>query len=284
MLDLAIVGAGPYGLSVAAYMRRQGITYRIFGRPMDSWAAHMPKGMMLKSEGFASNINDPNGEFTLKQFCAERQIDYSDIGMPVHLETFTAYGLAFRERMVPELEDKLVVGVDRVQDGFVLKLDDGELVKARRVILAVGITHFQNIPENLAHLPAEYLSHSYRHRDLEEFRGRKVVVLGGGSSATDLAGLLQESGAEVRLVSRDSSLKFHNKPEIGKPRSLWQQIRHPQSGLGPGLKSRFYANSPLLFRLLPQRTRLDIVRTHLGPSGGWFIIDKIMGTVPLLLG
>ncbi|MGH9743806.1 MAG: NAD(P)-binding domain-containing protein [Candidatus Acidiferrum sp.] len=284
MLNLAIVGAGPYGLSVAAYMRRQGITYRIFGRPMDSWAAHMPKGMMLKSEGFASNINDPNGEFTLKQFCAERKIDYSDIGMPVHLETFTAYGLAFRERMVPELEDKLVVGVDRVQDGFVLKLDDGELVKARRVILAVGITHFQNIPENLAHLPAEYLSHSYRHRDLEEFRGRKVVVLGGGSSATDLAGLLQESGAEVRLVSRDSSLKFHNKPEIGKPRSLWQQIRHPQSGLGPGLKSRFYANSPLLFRLLSQRTRLDIVRTHLGPSGGWFIKDKIMGKVPLLLG
>ena len=84
--------------------------------------------MMLKSDGFASNIDDPEGRFTLKQFCAERGIEYADTGIPVRLDTFTAYGLAFRERMVPELEDKLVSGVERVPGGFLLRLDSGEEV------------------------------------------------------------------------------------------------------------------------------------------------------------
>src|SRR5580693_585379 len=118
MIEAAIIGAGPYGLSVAAHFRCRGIPFRIFGRPMDSWLAHMPKGMMLKSDGFASNIYDPDGEFTLKQFCADRKIEYSDAGIPVPLEAFSAYGLAFKERMVPELEDKLVVSVNRLPDGF----------------------------------------------------------------------------------------------------------------------------------------------------------------------
>jgi thioredoxin reductase len=283
MLDTVIIGAGPYGLSIAAHFRLRGIPFRIFGRPMDSWLQHMPKGMMLKSDGFASDIYDPERAFTLRQFCAERGIEYADAGVPVRLETFSAYGLAFRDRMVPELEDKLVVSVDRLPGGFVLRLEDGETIQARRVVLAVGITHFEHVPENLAHLPSESLSHSARHRELEPFRGRNVAVIGGGSSAMDLAGLLHEAGADVQLVSRRVELKFHSQP-TGKPRSWWQQVRHPQSGLGPGMRSRFFADAPGAFYHLPERLRLEIVRRTLGPSGGWFIRDKVIGKVPLHLG
>jgi thioredoxin reductase len=283
MLDVAIIGAGPYGLSLAAHFHRSGISFRIFGRPMDSWLRHMPKGMMLKSDGFASNIYDPEDAFTLERFCAERGIEYADTGIPVRLATFTEYGLAFRDRMVPELEDKLVVQVDRLPDGFVLRLEDGETVKARRVVLAVGITHFDYVPDNLAKLPPELLSHSFRHHDLEQFRNRSVAVIGGGSSALDVAGLLHEAGADAQLVSRRETLNFHTRP-TGKPRSWWQQIRHPQSGLGPGMRSRFYANAPMAFHYLPERIRVDVVRRALGPSGGWFIKDKVVGKVPCLLG
>jgi thioredoxin reductase len=283
MLSTAIIGAGPYGLSVAAHLRRSGVSFRIFGRPMDSWVAHMPKGMMLKSDGFASNIYDPESEFTLEKFCAERGIEYADAGTPVRLETFAAYGLAFKDRMVPELEDKLVANVHRVRDGFELQLADGETIQARTVVLAVGITHFDYVPESLAHLPAEFLSHSARHHEVEPFRGRDVVVVGGGSSAMDLAGLLHEAGAHVQLLSRRQELKFHSQP-TGKPRSRWQQIRHPQSGLGPGMRSRFFANAPGLFHYLPESIRVEAVRKTLGPSGGWFIRDKVIGKVPLHLG
>jgi thioredoxin reductase len=284
MLETAIIGAGPYGLSIAAHFRRRGIAFRIFGRVMDSWRAHMPKGMCLKSEGFASNISDGEGEFTLAQFCSERGIEYSDSGIPVRLDTFSAYGLAFKERMVPELEEKLVTSIERMSDGYRLALDTGESFSARQVVLAVGITHFEYTPPNLAGLPPELVSHSFRHHDLEPLRGRDVVIIGGGSSATDIAGLLHEAGVNVQLVSRRTSLKFHGAPQIGKPRWWWQQLQRPQSGIGPGWRLRFFADAPMVFHYLPESLRLEAVRRVLGPSGAWFIKDKVIGRVPLHLG
>lgn len=284
MTRVAIIGAGPYGLSLAAHFRNRGIPFRIFGRPMDSWLAHMPKGMMLKSDGFASNIYDPESRFTLRQFCAERGIEYADMGIPVKLGTFSDYGLAFRDRMVPELEDKTVVAIERSADGFQLRLEDGEEFKVERVVLAIGITHFEHIPENLEQLPSGFISHSYRHYDLTPFKGRSVVVLGAGSSAIDMAGLLRDADADVQLVARATSLKFHTKPEPGKRRSFWQRLRHPDSGLGPGMRSRFFSEWAGVFHYLPESLRVHLVRTTLGPSAGWFVKDKVMGRVPLVLG
>jgi thioredoxin reductase len=284
MTEIAIVGAGPYGLSIAAHFRARGIPFRIFGRPMDSWLAHMPKGMSLKSDGFASNISDPQGVLTLEKFCAERGIEYSHTAVPVRLDTFSSYGLTFKDRMVPELEDKMVTTIERSADGFRLRLSNGEVLAARRVVLAVGITHFEYVPSNLAHLPAEFVSHSFHHPDPSKFRGRNVVVIGGGSSAVDLVAELHDSGAQVQLVARRPSLKFHSKPEIGKPRSWWQRVRHPQSGLGSGLLSKISCSVPTLFRYLPKNLRLEIVRRHLGPSAPWFTRDRVLGRVPLQLG
>jgi cation diffusion facilitator CzcD-associated flavoprotein CzcO len=56
--DIVIVGAGPYGLSVAAHVRRHGRPFRIFGSPTRSWRSNMPDGMFLKSEGRASSLSD----------------------------------------------------------------------------------------------------------------------------------------------------------------------------------------------------------------------------------
>jgi len=283
MQEIAIVGAGPYGLSLAAHLRKRGLPFRIFGPAMDTWISHMPHGMCLKSDGFASDLYDPDGALTLKKFCAERGIPYADMGLPVALKTFTAYGLAFRDRMVPELENKMVVKIERIKTGFFLQLDNGETCDARRVVLAVGVTHFEYVPENLANLPERFLTHSARHHELAPFKGRNVVVMGRGASALDLAGLLHEGGANVQLIARKPELKFHSKP-TGKPRSWWQKLRHPDSGLGPGMRSRFFANAPWAFHYLPERLRLAVVKRALGPSGGYFIHDMVVGKVPLLLG
>jgi hypothetical protein len=284
MTDTVIVGAGPYGLSIAAHFRHFGIPFRIFGPPMDSWLNHMPKGMMLKSDGFASNLYDPQGAATLKGFCEENSISYRDLGLPVTLETFCSYGLAFKERMVPELDNRMVVGVEAVPNGFQVTVEDGETVTARRVILAVGITHFPYLPEALATLPPDLLTHSSSHKEVEPFRGREVVVVGGGASSIGLAGLLKEADADVRLLAREDHIIFHEKGDDNGVRSLWQRIRHPQSGLGPGLKSRFYSDAPHLFHKLPESMRVRAVKTSLGPSGHWCSKDKVMGRVPLLLG
>jgi cation diffusion facilitator CzcD-associated flavoprotein CzcO len=72
-LPVAIVGAGPFGLSVAAHLRSSGVPFRIFGTPMHRWRAHMPVGMFLKSEWDASELPDPAGRYTLQQFCILRR-------------------------------------------------------------------------------------------------------------------------------------------------------------------------------------------------------------------
>ncbi len=243
----------------------------------------MPKGMMLKSDGFASDLYDPQGALTLKKFCAERGIPYADTGKPVLLETFCAYGLAFRERLVPDLEETNVTYVEKVPGSFKVHLENGEAAEARRVVLAIGITHFENVPETLEHLPAQYFTHSARHRAVDTYRGRKVIVIGAGASALDMAGLMHDAGAEVELVSRKSEISFHSAP-TAKKRSLWQRLTRPSSGLGPGLKSLFFAESPLAFHYLPGHLRLEAVQRALGPSGGYFIKNKVVGKVPMHLG
>jgi cation diffusion facilitator CzcD-associated flavoprotein CzcO len=280
LCPVAIIGAGPYGLSIAAHLRARGVEFRIFGTPMSSWQAQMPAGMMLKSHGFASNLFDPQRRYPLKRFCTENGIEYHDYGLPVSLETFTAYGLAFQEQFVPEVEDRVIVALEQSSEGFSLRLDNGETVAARRVVVAVGISYFRHVPECLSHLPPDLVSHSSDHYDLSRFKGRDVSVLGAGASALDLVALLHGVGT-VRLIARRSSLDWNTKYDTYRP--LWRRW-YPLCGLGGGdWRKRFYEHGPMLFRYLPAKTRLQIVRTVLGPAGGW-PVKKCVEQMPLLLG
>src|SRR5262249_45079335 len=157
---------------------------------MDSWCTRMPATMLLKSEGFASNLSDPEGELTLKRFCERNGLRYADVGVPVSVETLVGYGRSFQEQLVPDLEDRVVTKVDPAQKGFVLQLDNGETVSVPRVIVAVGYAYFHYVPPALDHLPSEVLSHSSQQHDLGRFNGRDVTIVGGGASALDLAALL----------------------------------------------------------------------------------------------
>ena len=125
--NVAIIGAGPYGLSIAAHLRSLGIDYRLFGRPLDTWKNHMPVGMMLKSDGFASNLSAPGTEGTLAAYCARNGHAYHDTRLPVSLDLFVEYALDFQQRFVPDVEDRYVSQVERTGKSFTLRLDDGEV-------------------------------------------------------------------------------------------------------------------------------------------------------------
>jgi thioredoxin reductase len=280
--ELVIVGAGPYGLSIAAHLHAHQIPFRIFGEPMLSWRKHMPSGMSLKSEGFASSLYDPGASFTLARYCAERGLPYADVGTPVSLETFVAYGLEFQRRLVPELELAEVTHVKQSARGFEVVLSTGETLQARTVVVAAGITHFDHIPEILSALPASLLTHSSAHNDLSKFNGKTVAVIGGGASAIDIAALLREAGAEVQVIARRNAINFHEPPV--EPRPLLQRLLAPRSGLGVGWRSRLCTDAPLLFHRMPERFRQRVVARHLGPAPGWFMKERIVGHIPLHLG
>lgn len=282
-IDVAIVGAGPYGLSLAAHLRPAGVRFRQFGLPMHPWRTAMPKGMFLKSQGFASNLSDPAGTHTLASFCAKTDRPYASYGLPVPLDTFIAYGQWFADELVPELEETLVTAVVQAGDRFEVSLATGETLAARQVVVAAGIEHFAHVPEPLASLPAAVRSHSSEVTEPAAFGGQAVIVVGGGQSALESAALLHENGADVQVVMREPEVSW-NGPPLASDRPLWQRIREPEAGLGSGLGTWFYSNYPALFRHLPERTRVFRARTALGPAGAAWLRPRVEGEIPILTG
>ena len=282
-LDLLIVGAGPYGLSLAAHARETGLSYRIVGRPMESWIRQMPVGMVLKSEGFASNISDPRRTHTLRRFCERFGREYGDWGVPVRLETFVDYGLWFQQELVPEVEPVTVEALEPDDGGFHVVFDDGADLRARRVAIACGHVAFRHLPAELQGLPSELVSHAADHRDFSSFAGKEVVVLGAGQSALETAALLHEGGASPKVVARKQEVVWNGLPEP-EQRPLARRLRVPVAGLGPGWEAWFYSTLPRAFAFLPQATRIRLVREKFGPAGAWWLRDRVEGRVPILTG
>jgi thioredoxin reductase len=207
---------------------------------------------------------------------------------PLPLETFVDYGRSFQSRLVPEVEQTLLVRLERDRQGFRAFFDSGEVVTARKIVLAVGVHHFKQTPQILADLPEEALSHSGDHGPLDRFAGREVVVLGAGSSAIDLAALLHEAGASVTLAARARALRFAGGPRpnpslIRRLASPLRPLVRPGSGIGPGWLLKTCAEAPSLIHALPARRRLRLVATTLGPIGGAGMKERVEGRFPLLL-
>lgn len=246
---------------------------------METWDKHMPPNMHLKSEGFASDLYAPGDGYPLRQFCREREIPYADVGKPVHRRTFVEYGREFQRRLVPQLEQTMIVRLSQIPLGFELETAEGQIVQARRVVLAVGITHFAYLPPMLRELPPHVVSHSYDHGELGSFEGKQVLVVGSGSSAVDLAIDLKKAGAAPELIARSKSVIFH--APSNEPRPLRERLLYPRSSIGLGWRSKLAVDLPLVFHNLPQNMRHRAVARHLGPASGWFSRDEFEGHVPV---
>jgi thioredoxin reductase len=280
MTDVAVIGAGPYGLSLGAHLVAAGISTRVFGQPMHTWRNHMPEGMVLKSEGFASSLWHPDGAFTLKDYCAENNLPYQETGLPVPLKMFGDYGVAFQKRFVPMLDERWVTDVDRQGDHFVLRLDNDEVVTSRRVVISAGIASFRYVPPELDAIKGPHATHSIDHHRLGGFAGKQVLVVGGGASGVGIAGLMSPKGADVSVAARRSYIPYCAPP---RPRSLFERLQEPESGLGYGWRSMACVYAPMMFYQMPRDFRHLVVRKHLGPAPGWTSREVVERDVNVIL-
>jgi hypothetical protein len=131
-------------------------------------------------------------------------------------------------------------------------------------------------------LPSELASHTSEHSSLEGFRGKDVLVVGGGSSALETAALLHEQGAAVKLVIRGEGLSWP-RANLANPSRL-QRLRKPVARLCEGWHCWAYDRLPDVFRFLPEESRVERGLGFLGPGGAWWLRGRVEGTVPMLLG
>ena len=271
-VPVAIVGAGPYGLSLAANLSAANIGFRIFGTPMAFWSAIATAGQerYLKSFCFGTNIDVPEPGYGFSEWSEARGLESFE---PCSMQQFVDYGLWVQERCVTSLERQDVVAIRREGSAFHLTLADGETFLARRVVLATGLSGFDYLPQPFAALPAALCTHTVNVTGFTGFAGQSVAVIGGGQSALEAAALLREAGANPTLIVREDQISWMT--ALPRQRSLWRRIRSPLSGLASGPRAWFLTNVPGAMHCLPDRLRarsLPSICRRKAPGGcatGW---------------
>jgi hypothetical protein len=282
--DVAIIGAGPYGLSAAAHLRTvKGLEIRVFGEPMSFWNRTMPVGMLLRSNWTATQIADPHRSLTLEAY---QEASGNHLFHPVPLDRFVQYGLWYQRQAVPDLDQRKIASVQSGPKGFRLFLEDGEVLVSRRVVIAAGIASFAWRPEEFAGLSPSLASHTSEHRDLREFRGRQVLVVGGGQSALESGALLHEGGAGVEVIARSrrihwlqgwTSKTLHHR--LGK---FTSRLLYAPTDVGPAGISQLVAR-PDLLRWLPRRLQNKLRKRSVRPAGARWLVERLKD-VPIRLG
>lgn len=239
--SLLIVGAGPFGLAMAAHAGHLGIDHLNVGRPMEFWKRHMPAGMLLRS---ASDWHlDTLGKDTIEAFLAERGQVPNDVE-PLSMDLYLRYAAWFGERKslapLPRIVERLDTGAD---PRFVARLDDGSVVRADHVLLALGFRNFAHLPpEIVSILPGGRFSHTCDCIELGAFRGGRCLIVGGRQSALEWAALLAEQGASRVYVSHR-----HDTPAF---------ISSDWSWVGPLVENM--AAHPDWYRRLPEPERREL--------------------------
>jgi hypothetical protein len=262
MTDVAIIGAGPYGLAAAAELRAAGIDICAFGRPMSFWSEHMPGGMLLRSPYVASSIGSAQGPLSLDAFAASQGVA---IDRPVPLELFVDYGRWVQATAVPDLDQRLITRVERDGSGFTIVLDEDDRVPATRVVVAGGIKPFAHVPPVFAGLPAALVSHTSQHRDLSVFSGRRVLVIGGGQSALESAALLHEAAADVEVVTRAPMIRWLGQRPWLRELGPVSTLLYAPAEVGPPLLSQL-VEVPGWVRRLPPGARRALERRSVRPA------------------
>ncbi len=282
--DIAIIGAGPYGLSAAAHLRTvKGLEVNVFGDPMSFWDRNMPAGMFLRSNWTATHIADPSRALTLEAFqgASGRQLSH-----PVPLNRFVEYGLWYQSRAVPDLDRRKVVRVGTTTTGFRITIENGEVVHSRRVIVAAGIGMFARRPPEFEDIPCSLASHASSHRDLRQFAGRRVLVVGAGQSALESAALLHEDRAEVEVVARrhrinwlqgSVSMALHH--QLG---GFVRRLLYAPTDVGPAGISQLMAR-PDVLRLLPRAFQDKLWKRSIRPAASRWLVKRLED-VPIRLG
>jgi thioredoxin reductase len=236
----------------------------------------MPQGMLLRSYWWASNLSDPEGQYSFARYF---QMLGRDGFNPLPIEMFIEYGLWFQKQAVPNIDETYVRSVERKEELFVLTLADERVVEARSVVMAPGLQYYAYYPQMYRALSPDLVSHSSDHHLLSSFAGQRVAVIGGGQAALETAALLYEAEATVELVSRQE-VHWLSQPNTQIPGWL-KELRAPKAGMGCGWLNLLLEKYPYVFHHLPSDARDYVLKTRHGPAGSRWLKSRVVNRILL---
>ncbi|HSK04609.1 MAG TPA: NAD(P)-binding domain-containing protein, partial [Kofleriaceae bacterium] len=184
IVDVVIVGSGPGGLSAALTCIQRGLSYVVLEKEqiIASTISRYPKGKLVMAEPYdTANLS------LLPVFdSAKEQL------VPLWQELLDRVGLQIKR-------GEAVETVARAPDGAFEIRTTVSTYRAQRVVLSIGT---RGKPRTLQ-VPGENLPKvANLLEDPDEFRGRSVLVIGGGDSACEAALALADAGAKVMISYR----------------------------------------------------------------------------------
>jgi NADPH-dependent 2,4-dienoyl-CoA reductase/sulfur reductase-like enzyme len=275
-VDVAVVGAGPYGLSVGAHLR--GRTARTFGEPMETWRTRMPPDMLLRSDWDETSLSAPGDHGSIDRWAAAAGEPREE---PIPLQKFLRYADWFERTFAPEGDPSRVAHLEPAPGGYRVITADGSEVDARVVVVAVGAIPFAYAPPPLADAIGEDVTYATEPHDYGSYAGKRVVVIGGGQGGLESAALAAREGADVELIVRSAVRWFADREPHrvrGPMHRRLYRLAYPVVGYGPPPLNRL-ALSPDTFARLPGQMRRRAASRVLRSGGSPWLRPMIERTV-----
>ncbi|WP_329469767.1 NAD(P)/FAD-dependent oxidoreductase [Streptomyces sp. NBC_01723] len=228
-IDVAVIGGGQSGLATAhAFLRRglRPVVLEASDRAAGSWPHYYDSLALFSPARYSSLPGMP--------FPGAYRDRYP------HRDEVVAYLTAYADRLDAEIRTgSRVIAVRHTGDGFAVELEGGGRLSARAVAAASGTFGHPHRPA----LPgledyAGQVLHAADYRSPAPFSGRRVVVVGAGNSAVQIAAELAET-ARVTLATR-SPVKFAAQRILGRDLHFWTT----RTGLDAAPLGRFLARPP----------------------------------------
>jgi lysine/ornithine N-monooxygenase len=280
-LDVAVVGAGPFGLSVAAHQAHRRV--RAFGEPMETWRTRMPPDMRLRSDWDETSLSAPEDRGSIDAWARAVGEAREE---PIPLPKFLRYSEWFRETFVPENDRADVAQLERGGGVYRITTAAGGEADARTVVVAVGVTPFPHAPPPFDEALGDGVSFAIERQDYAAYRDRRVIVVGGGQGGLEAAALARRAGADVEILIR-SQLRWFTDREPYRPRGRLRQrlyrVAYPVVGYGPPPLNRL-ALHPDAFAALPAPARRAVARRILRAGGSPWVRGEVEGKVAVTEG
>jgi hypothetical protein len=213
LMKIALIGAGPAGLAAARAFSKRGLAFSGFERHADVgglWDIGNPWSTMYASAHLISSA---------------RRTEYAEFPMPADMPDYPAHA-----RLLPYLREyaqrfdlyphyrfntEVQTAERRPEGGWRLRLGDGSVEDFTHLVSAVGTFSKPYRPQISGDFTGELL-HSGEYKDPARFRGKRVLIVGAGNSACDIAVDAVHQAASVDWSVR-RGVHFVPKFIAGKP-------------------------------------------------------------------